>query len=272
MSKIGHENSVKSESDAARGPAPASAAASSGVRAQPPPKKQHTYVLVHGAWHGGWCWKKILPLLRAAGHDVHAPTLTGLGYLAHVAGTHINLETHVQDILMYLEMEDLHDVVLVGHSYAGMVITGVADRVPSRLRSMIYVDAFLPESGKAMIDYTAAERRAAFIREGLDFGMSNPLPLHLFGLTSPRDIAWVAPRLVKQSFQTFFQPIRLFNNAHLRLPRTYVYCTDRSTGSFDQFAAKLRNDPGWKFFEIKTGHDAMITAPEELAKIIVEAA
>lgn len=94
-------------------------------------KKQHTFVLVHGAWHGGRCWKKMLPLVRAAGHDVHVPTLTGLGCLAHLAGTHINLETHIQDILMYLEMEDLRDVVLVGHSYGGMVITGVADRAPT---------------------------------------------------------------------------------------------------------------------------------------------
>jgi pimeloyl-ACP methyl ester carboxylesterase len=108
---------------------------------------------VHGAWHGGWCWEKVTPLLTAAGHRVYTPTLTGLGDRAHLARPDVNLDTHIQDVVAFLEMEDLRDVMLVGHSYAGMVISAVAERARPRLRSLVYLDAFVPENGKRMIDY-----------------------------------------------------------------------------------------------------------------------
>jgi len=239
----------------------------------PSARGRRTYLLVHGAWHGGWCWARVTPALRAAGHDVHVITLTGLGDRAHLNRPDINLDTHIQDVVAYLEMEDLGDIVLVGHSYAGMVITGVADRASARLRSLLYLDAFVPENGKAMVDYIAASRRAAFIKAGSETGMSAPLPLKLFGVTAPEDLAWATPRIGRQSFQTFAQPIRLANgNLHLRLPRTYVYCSNPPTGSFDEFAARIRTDPGWKFIELKTGHDAMIIAPQGVARVLLEAA
>lgn len=244
--------------------------ASSNLAAQTPGGRR-TYVLVHGAWHGGWCWARVTPGLRAAGHEVHTVTLTGLGERAHLSRPDINLDTHIQDVLMLLEMEGLRDVTLVGHSYGGMVITGTADRAASRLRSLVYLDAFVPENGKAMVDYMAPERRA-LIESGIETGMMEPVPLNVFGVTDPNDLAWMAPRIVKQPFKTASQPIRLHNNnAHLRLPRTYVYCTNPPTGSFDGFAAKIRNDPGWKFIELKTGHDAMIIAPEDVTRILLEA-
>lgn len=237
------------------------------------PSPRRNYVLVHGAWHGGWCWTRVTPQLRTAGHDVHTVTLTGLGDRAHLSRPDINLETHIQDVLMFLEMEDLRDVTLVGHSYAGMLITAAADRARARLRSLVYLDAFLPENGKALIDYVAPERRAGLIKSGSASGYMEPIPLRVFGVTDPKDVAWAQPRIRRQSFQTAMQPIRLTNdNAHLRMPRTYVYCSNPPTGSFDQFAAKVRNDPGWKFVELKTGHDAMITAPQDVAKILLEAA
>lgn len=237
------------------------------------PSAQRTYVLVHGAWHGGWCWARVAPQLRASGHDVHTVTLTGLGDRAHLSRPDIDLETHIQDVLMFLEMEDLRDVTLVGHSYAGMLITAVADRARPRLRSLVYLDAFLPDNGKALIDYVAPERRAGLMKSGSETGYMAPIPLRAFGVTDPKDVAWAQPRIRKQSFQTATQPIRLTNdNVHLRMPRTYVYCTNPPTGSFDQFATKIRNDPGWKFIELKTGHDAMITAPQDVAKILLEAA
>jgi pimeloyl-ACP methyl ester carboxylesterase len=123
-------------------------------------------VLVHGAWHGGWCWKRVAPKLRAAGHDVFTPTLTGVGERVHLAGLGVNLDTHITDVLNVLEVEELSDVVLVGHSYAGMVVTGVADRVGGKLRSLIYLDAFVPGDGRNMIDYVAAERRKGMINAG----------------------------------------------------------------------------------------------------------
>ena len=123
-----------------------------------------TFVLVHGAWHGGWCWRFVRDLLEKSGHRVHAPSLTGLGERKHLARPDIDLDTHIADIVSLLEMEDLSDVVLVGHSYGGMVITGVADRAPERIGRLVYLDAFVPEDGKCTLDYVVPER-AARMRE-----------------------------------------------------------------------------------------------------------
>jgi pimeloyl-ACP methyl ester carboxylesterase len=237
----------------------------SGVRSK------RNYLLVHGAWLGGWCWKKVIPLLYAEGHNVHVITLTGLGDRAHLHNRGIDLDTHIQDVVAYLDMEDLNDVVLVGHSYAGMVITGVCERVSHRLRSIVYLDAFLPEDGKRLVDYQSSDRREATLKLGLETGIAAPLPIHLLGLEKEEDIEWVKARLSQQSFQTFAQPVRLTKNAHLKMPRTYVLCTGRSTGSFGQFAEKVRKDPGWNYIELKTGHNLMITAAYETSRILLEA-
>jgi pimeloyl-ACP methyl ester carboxylesterase len=237
------------------------------------PERKTTFVLVHGAWHGGWCWRRVVPLLRRTGHEVLTPTLTGLGDRAHLSRPEIDLDTHIQDILMLIDMEDLNDIVLVGHSYAGMVITGVADRAPSKIFRLVYLDAFLPENGKAQIDYIPPQRAALMRKEGEDTGMVNPLPLGLLGVTNPEDIAWASQRIVKQPYRTMAQPIHLTNEAATsRLLKTYVYCSSPATGSFDQFAAKLRNHPEWQFFEMKTGHDSMIIDPESLAKVLFQSA
>ncbi len=229
-------------------------------------------VLVHGAWHGGWCWKKLTPLLTAAGHRVYTPTLTGLGERAHLAGPQVNLETHTQDILALLEMEDLRDVMLVGHSYAGMVISGVAERARPRLRSIVYLDAFVPENGKSMIDYVLPERRPAMIKTGRETGFTAPIPLKVFGVTREEDLAWAGPRIGGQPFQTLAQPVRLARPAASGLPRAFIACTNPASGTFDQFANVIKKDPSWKFYDLPTGHDAMITAPQELARILQELA
>jgi len=237
------------------------------------PEWKTTFLLVHGAWHGGWCWRRVVPLLRRAGLEVWTPSLTGLGDRAHLSRPDIDLNTHIQDILMLIDMEDLHDIILVGHSYAGMVITGVADRAPSKIRRLVYLDAFLPENGKAQIDYIPPPRAAPMRKEGEETGMVDPLPLGLFGVTKPEDVAWASRHIVKQPYQTMTQPIHLTNEpATRRLPKTYVYCSSPATGSFDQFAAKLRKDPAWQFFEMKTGHDSMIIDPESLAKVLLQLA
>ena len=141
------------------------------------------FVLVHGAWHGGWCWQRVTPLLRAAGHEVYAPTLTGLGERAHLADHKIDLVSHVADIAGLLEMEDLEQVVLVGHSYAGMVITGVADRAAARLKRLVYVDAFLPAHGQCVLDFWPAEGRAGLERRCAATGLVPPTPLPDYGVT-----------------------------------------------------------------------------------------
>ena len=230
-------------------------------------------VLVHGAWHGGWGWKPLAPLLRRAGHEVLTPTLTGLGERAHLAGPAVDLETHISDIVGVLETEELEDVLLLGHSYGGMVVTGAADRLPQRIARLVYLDAFVPENGKSLMDYIVPERGARFREEGERTGSVTPPPPSLWGITRPEDAAWLTRRESRHPFASMRQPVRLQNEAALaRIPKAFIYCSSPATGSFDQFAAKFRNDPAWRFFELATGHDAMILAPEALARILLELA
>jgi pimeloyl-ACP methyl ester carboxylesterase len=223
-----------------------------------------TFVLVHGAWHGGWKWRLVRPLLE--GHSVFAPSLTGLGDRRHLARPDIDLDTHVSDIVSLLEMEDLRDVVLVGHSYGGMVITGAADRVPERIRRLVYLDAFVPANGKCLLDYAVPERAARMREEGERTGYVSPPPLSLWGVTQAEYIEYARPRECPHPYRTLAQRIQLKNE--LALPKTFVYCSSPATGSFDQFAAKYRSDPAWTFHELPTGHDAMILMPERVAGIL----
>jgi pimeloyl-ACP methyl ester carboxylesterase len=229
-----------------------------------------TFLLVHGAWHGGWCWRQVASLLRKAGHEVHAPSLTGLGERRHLAGGKLDLDTHIEDLVQLIEMEDLHDVVLVGHSYGGMVVTGAADRKPDRIARLVYLDAFVPENGKCLLDYAVPERAARMRHEGERTGFVTPPPMSLWGLTREKDLDFVGPREVRHPFATMSQPIRLTNIAEAAMiPKTFVYCSSPATGSFDQFAAKYRSDPAWRFHELATGHDAMILAPEQVVDILL---
>ena len=223
------------------------------------------FVLVHGAWHGGWCWRFVRPLLK--GHEVYAPSLTGLGERKHLARRDIDLDTHIADIVSLLEMEDLRDVVLVGHSYGGMVVTGVADRAPERIARLVYLDAFVPEDGKCLLDYVVPERAARMREEGERVGSVTPPPLSLWGVTEQVHIDFIKPREARHPFGTMVQRIRL-TGAAARLPKTFIYCSSPATGSFDQFAAKYRDAPNWKFFELPTGHDAMILMPERVAELL----
>ena len=228
-----------------------------------------TYVLVHGAWHGGWCWAKVARLLRDAAQDVYTPTLTGLGERAHLARPEIDLETHIQDVVAVIEGEELRGVTLVGHSYGGMVISGVAARVAARIGQLVYLDAFLPEAGKSLLDYLGP--LAAFMRETAATqgeGWKIPsLPPERFGVSSQRDTEWLTKHLKPQPLKTFEQPLPASGGDKLK--RTYVYCSKPATGTFDQFAERVRDDRKWTFHDVKTGHDAMVTAPGEIAKILM---
>lgn len=230
-----------------------------------------TFVLVHGAWHGGWCWRRVTPLLRAAGHDVHAPTLTGLGERAHLSGPSVNLDTHIGDVVGVIEAEDLHDVVLVGHSYGGFVVRGVADRAASAIRKLVFLDAFVAENGKSMIDYVPPERRAAFEEGGKAKGAFDPMPLEPFGVTKPNDLAWAKPRLRPQPFATFAQPLRLASGMPAS-PLIFIRCTEPAFPTFEGFAQRAKNDPGWTYVEVTGGHDAMITNPKGLAETLLRLA
>ncbi len=232
-----------------------------------------TYVLVHGAWHGAWCWRVVARNLRRAGHDVYAPSLTGLGERKHLAGPDVDLDTHILDIVHLLEMEDLEEVILVGHSYGGMVVTGTADRVHERIRALVYLDAFVPEDGRSLLDYVVPERAAWMAEEGRRTGQVSPPPMSLWGLQKKEHLDFVGPREVKHPFATMAKNITLENEPALaRLPKTFVYCSSPATGSFDQFAALYRNAPGWRFQELETGHDAMILVPDEVSAVLLQEA
>jgi pimeloyl-ACP methyl ester carboxylesterase len=234
-----------------------------------------TFVLVHGAWHGGWCWRHVAARLRAAGHEVHAPTLTGLGERAHLLSPEVGLDTHVRDVLGLLEYEDLRHAVLVGHSYGGIVITAVAERAAARLSHLLYLDAFVPEDGQAQADLVGpavvARYREAAQRDGGGYAVP-PLPLDAFGLLAPEDRTWAASRVGPHPLRTQLEPVRLGDPAAAALPRTYVYCNAPASGPFEQFAARFRTHPAWRYHELATRHDAMITAPGPLTELLLAVA
>ena len=227
-----------------------------------------TFVLVHGAWSGGWKWRLVAPMLRRAGHEVFTPTLTGLGERGHLAAASIDLDLQVQDVVALLEMEDLSDVVLVGHSYGGMVVTGVAERAPERIRRIVYLDAFVPEDGRCALDYVVPERAARFREEGERTGFVSPPPPSLWGVTRPDDVAFSRQRELRHPYRCFTQGARRMNSSAAALPKTFIHCTSPATGTFDQFAAKYRSDPRWRFHELKTGHDSMILVPGQLTALL----
>ena len=228
-----------------------------------------TFVLAHGAWSAAWAWKKVRPLLRARGHELYTPTLTGLGDRGHHASPAVDLETHVSDVVAMLDYEDLRDVVLIGHSYGGMVATGVADRVPERLRQVIYLDAFVPAEGRCLLDYLPEGVRKHMVENAADGWRvpANPIPPD----TAPEDVAWIEPRRMTQPLRTFQQPLRL-KRGETTLPRSYIYCRLAPPGDpFRQFAERAKRE-GWRCFELDASHSPNVTAPEALADLLAEIA
>jgi pimeloyl-ACP methyl ester carboxylesterase len=244
-----------------------------------------TFVLVHGAWHGGWCWQKVIPFLDAAGHAVYAPTLAGLAERVSELSPDVGLDTHIQNIAGLLEEKDLHGVILVGHSYGGMVITGVLDQVPERIAHLIYLDTFVPRDGESMAGAVPllryVLRRQARVR-GDGWKVD---PLGTYGVTTEPDRSWLHSKLTPQSLKTFEQPLHLKNPAIVPTkPRTHIYCT--SGGFFSSFMQHLQvyraiphlegrralppREVGWHLRQLPTGHDAMITMPRELADLLLE--
>src|SRR5471032_971199 len=183
------------------------------------------FVLVHGAWHGGWCWKRVARRLREAGHAVHTPTLTGLGERAHLLNRQIDLETHIEDVLGLLRAEQLGDIVLCGHSYGGMVITGVADRAADRVAGVVYLDAYVPADGESLSALQLPERRAALRAAVAEHGwgwLMPPTPAAAFAVNEA-DRAWVDRQCVPHPFACFEQPIRLTGAGAAIAKRTYIH-------------------------------------------------
>jgi pimeloyl-ACP methyl ester carboxylesterase len=235
-----------------------------------------TYVLVHGGGHGGWCYAKVSPLLRRAGHDVHAPTLTGLGERSHLVGPHVDLDLHIRDVCEVLHYEDLRDVILVGHSYGGMVITGVADRAADRVGRLVYLDAANPVNGQSLVDVSGpiieAVRPMGAVIDGVELVL---LPsAHdgtLYGVTDPADLAWMADRLTGHPWRCFEQELVLANEDALwAIPQYHIVCTATLATRDHELMGKARAEG--RLWDIDTGHDLMITEPEAVADALLQVA
>ena len=184
-----------------------------------------TFVLVHGSWHGGWCWKKLAPLLRAAGHEVFTPTLTGLGERAHLLTRAVNVDTHVQDVLGVLAAEDLREVTLVGHSYAGLLLPVIANAAAERLRQLVYLDATQAASGLALFDrYPQSRAQVAEAVRTAGEGWRVPPPEWDFGITVEEDLRWVQAHLAPQPLAACEQPAVYARDPRDFLPCTYIAC------------------------------------------------
>lgn len=243
-----------------------------------------TIVLVHGAWHGGWCWSMVQSRLQTAGCSVIAPSLTGLGERAHLRSPVPNLSTHIDDIQRLIEWEELSDVVLVGHSYGGMIITALADRLPSRLRHVVYLDAALPQHGDSMLTHspnstpaTAArvlEQLTALAPDGI---WMDPLPPTAFGIPSIDEqlTNWVKSRLTAHPLPSWTEVVSLPNSHQYEsVAKTYLLCTESppQLSAFTAHAARIRADEAgrnWRVRELHTSHDAMILDPDGVAQEII---
>ena len=233
-----------------------------------------TFVLVHGAWRGGWCWRQVVPLLSAAGHEVFTPTLTGLGERAHLARRDVDLETHIRDVAAVLEYEELREVVLVGHSYAGMVVTGGADRARARLSQLVYLDAGVPLDGESGLDLFSPEERSAMQARVVEGWRLPPPPGEPpWARSAPDGARWVLAKATAQPFGTFSQPLRLTNPLEVAVPRTFIQCTAAPPARWREITLeRVRSQPGWRYRELATGHDAMVIAPRALADLLMEIA
>jgi len=226
-----------------------------------------TYVLVHGAWHGGWCWDRVRPLLEQRGSRVYTPTLTGLGDRASLLSPAIGLDTHVDDVLAELERSALRDVVLVGHSYAGVVVTAAADRAPERLARVVYLDAVVPQSGRSLLECSGPGFRSHIEEQARTRGDGWKIPVpraESLGLFEASDIDWVMPRLVPHPYRTFCDRVDLRQGT--AVPRTYINCIGEQPRGGARSAQAAGIDD---YHELGTGHDAMVTAPRELAQLLL---
>jgi pimeloyl-ACP methyl ester carboxylesterase len=228
-----------------------------------------TFVLVHGSWHGGWCYARVARLLRAAGHEVFTPTLTGMGERAHLAGLEINLDTHVRDIVNVLAYEDLTDVILCGHSYGGMVITGVAGEVGERIACLFYLDAFVPSKDQSFFDVVGPDIAQMFLSLAAKHdGAVPPIPASAFNVNE-KDAAWVDAICVPQSLASFAQAVRAGIETVPVVRRTYVFATANGMETFRPFHERLKDDPAWTVHTVACGHDVMLDAPEALAEMLL---
>jgi pimeloyl-ACP methyl ester carboxylesterase len=230
-----------------------------------------TFVLVQGAWHGSWCWKRVRKALREQGHDVFTPSLSGVGERSHLLSRDVNLNTHIEDVVNLIRWEELSDVVLCGHSYGGAVISGVADRVPERLRALVYLDAFVLENGQSLHDTLPAAQRDMQLDLTKKYGDGwkvPPIPGAVFNVNAA-DLAWVDSQCTMQPLATFQQPLTLTGTAGAALPTTFILASGWSDSPFPKFYERAKAK-GWKTLSIPCGHDVMLDQPEQLTAALLD--
>jgi pimeloyl-ACP methyl ester carboxylesterase len=231
------------------------------------------FVLVHGGWRGGWIWKRVAQLLRKEGHDVYAPTLTGLADRNHLLHADINLSTHIQDIVNLIKFEELNDVVLCGHSYAGMVISGAADQISERISSLVYLDAWFPQNGDSIMTLSPQAYQLMYIKDAGQYGgfACSPIPAAVLHVNE-QDRAWVDTMATPHPLATMAEAIQL-QGGHLKVKKkTFALASAWEPSPFRQFYEHLQGDPAWTTCTIESGHDSMLDKPEEVASLLREAA
>lgn len=236
-----------------------------------------TYVLIHGGSHGGWCWERVTPALRSQGHIAYAPSLTGLADRSHLVGSNVDLELHINDVVNLINWEDLHNVILVGHSYGGMVITGIADRVPERVRQLVYLDAAHPKNGESLVDVTHgginSTRKDGKTVNGVELVcFATPAFLQTLGITKAEDQAWLMSKLTPQPWRCFEQPLQLQNESALRrIPTTDIW-RSMILKQLDPDGTK-RSSFATRVWEINSpSHDLMVTDPEQVSGMLLRLA
>ncbi|MDP9430961.1 MAG: alpha/beta hydrolase [Actinomycetota bacterium] len=230
-----------------------------------------TVVLVAGAWHGAWCWERVLPALWQAGHDVVPVPLTGVGERAHQLSPEIGLATHVEDVVGTVRAAECRGAVLVGHSYGGLVVTGAADRLDEEVGRLVYVDAVVPTPGQSWADCLPPEARDARRALIAEHGHIPPPPVSVYGITGD-DAAWVGRRQTPHPGRVFEEPLNFDADRWAARPRTYVDCTAPALPTIEPSRRLVRSQPGWEVVELATGHDPMVSAPDVLAAVLLEVA
>jgi pimeloyl-ACP methyl ester carboxylesterase len=229
-----------------------------------------TYVLVHGAWLGSWCWKRVRKALQALGHEVFTPTLTGVGERSHLLSRQVNLDTHIDDVVNLIQWEELSDVILCGHSYGGCVISGVADRIPDRIGALVYLDAFVLKNGQCLHDTLPPDQlnmqMEATARDGEGWKVP-PIPAEVFNVNAA-DAAWVNRQCTMQPLATFQQKIQLGGKADGIRNVTFILATGFADSPFPQFFEPAKAK-GWKTLTMACGHAVMLDRPEELTQLLV---
>ncbi|HEY2186047.1 MAG TPA: alpha/beta hydrolase family protein [Xanthobacteraceae bacterium] len=228
------------------------------------------FVLVHGAWHGGWCWRRVSDMLQEKGHKVLAPTLTGLGERSHLMSKDIVLDTHIADIVNVIQWEDLADICLVAHSYGGWPVSGAIEQVLDRISSVIYLDAFVPEDGQRGFDFASEFSRKAMMEAMAKAAAASGPPKAEIFQVNEKDRAWVDSKLTPQPLGVALHPIKLTGAREKVAKKIYIRAPAYPQPAFDKYYAAKKADPSWRTYEVDGGHDVMIDRPQRLVEIMLE--